>query len=437
MTKLSRYITARRISLGLILGLAGILYLSTIIPQRLDSPPEKIADWRQNHKGILWLVDSTHLHRVYAQPWFAFLILCAALSLGVSSIEQFQVARQKFRSTTGGEELASNLPAAELLALANSRGFRFEHNHDAHRKFIRHPWGYFGIVMLHAGMTMVILASAFVAATNRKGALTLIEGEEPSKRKEWDVAEHGLMSSPLQLPETIRLNRVKVEFDEKQQPVSVESNIVITDDKGSTETLTAAINRIQPYRGLRIYHSSQYGDVFTVRFTDRSGIAHIERIAVQQPINPTTAGYSHDFRMPWSPYQFSAKYFADREKKSMLSNNPELTLRINDSKGEVARTSMIKDGQGVLGDYRVDLLTVQKWSKLIFVDITGMPVIFAGFAIIMLGGLVHYMTPPQELIAARNPDGTFRVYWKATIFTEFYKDEFYEIKSALKRGNPC
>jgi hypothetical protein len=87
----------------------------------------------------------------------------------------------------------------------------------------------------------------------------------------------------------------------------------------------------------------------------------------------------------------------------------------------------------MLGEYRVRLNNVQKWSKLIIVDIDGMPIIFAGFAIIMLGGLIHYMAPPRELIAIRQPDHSFRVYWKAPIFKEFFRDEQDAVRRALDK----
>lgn len=436
MNKVKRFITARFISLGLILLLAALMYVSTLIPQEIESTPGKIEAWRVGHPGLYWLVEGAQLHRMFVQPWFALLILTAALTLGVSSFDQFFIARKKLSAMSGGEQLASSLPVSALCSSARSCGYRFEWKDkvSGSRKFIKQPWGYFGVVLLHSGMTLVILAAAFVAVTSRQGALVLIEGEERTNRQQWDIADHGLLTSDMLLPEKIRLAKVVIAFDEKQQPAKVTSHLVITDETGSVATMTAAINRIEQYRGLRIYHSSQYGDAFTVRFTDRSGISHVERIAVQQPVNLTTPGYSYDFSVLWSANNFSAKYFADTEKKSMLSNNPELTLRVTDGSLEKARTTLTKGGHGMLGEYRVELLGMQKWSKLIFVDIKGMPLIFAGFAIIMLGGLLHYMSPPRELIGVMNHDGTCRVYWKAISFREFYQEEHDQLQAMLTRG---
>ena len=67
---------------------------------------------------------------------------------------------------------------------------------------------------------------------------------------------------------------------------------------------------------------------------------------------------------------------------------------------------------------------VSRWSKLIVVDSSGMPLVFTGFGIIMIGGLLHYSMPPRELIAVRKQHGSFYVvYWKAASFREFFLDE--------------
>jgi hypothetical protein len=182
-----------------------------------------------------------------------------------------------------------------------------------------------------------------------------------------------------------------------------------------------------------VYHTAQYGDAFALEFTDEKGITHFEKIPIQQPVSPTKAGYG-DFGLKWTPYLLSAKYLADADQKSMTSTKMLLTLRFLDQEREVTRLNLTPGASGVMGNYRVRLLSVEKWAKLIFVDIAGMPVIFAGFAVIMLGGLIHYMTPPRELIAVRQQDDSYRVYWKAVSFRDFFVDERDGVAAALQKG---
>jgi cytochrome c biogenesis protein ResB len=436
VNKLKRFITARRVSLGLILLLAGLMYLSTVIPQEIDSSPEKIAAWRRVHVGVSWPVDALHLHSIYSTPWFAAAILFAALALGISSYDQLIIARRKLSSTANApaDEVASGIAKQHLRSVASFHHYRsIRTAFDWQLKFVRNPWGYFGTLLLHIGMTLAITVSLYVALTARQGALILVEGEQRNNLNPWNVSEHGLFASPLKLPGTIRLDRVRLRFDDKHQPIEVFSDISITDSSGRIESMTASINRILQYHGMRIYHAAQYGNAFTVTVTDKSGAIHSETIAAQQPTNPAESGYSDEFGVKWSPYLLSAKYYADADKKTMDSTNPELTLRLTRGSREIARTTLIKGGSGMLGEYRVQLNEVAKWSKLIVVDSTGIALIFTGFAIIMLGGLLQYLAPPRELIAVKQQDDLYVVYWKAAAFRDFFLDEREDVAMALQR----
>jgi len=439
VNKFKQFITARSISLGMILVLAGVMYISTLVPQQIDSTPGMIEAWRSGrHVGWLWLVDVLQLHGIYGQPWFAATILCSALSLGVSSCDQLAVTMRKLQSTgtASAEEIAVAMSGHLLESVARTNRYRsIRSGTGENLKFIKNPWGYFGVMLLHVGMTLVILASLYVSLTGRQGALMLVEGEQRDGRQPWNAHQHGLMVAPLQLPGAMRLDRVRVHFDDKNRQQEVSSDISFTDQSGRTESLIASINRIQHYRGLRIYHAAQYGDAFTVTFTDRKGNSHVERIMVQQAMDPAKAGYSEDFSVTWSPFLFDAKYFADADRKSMLSTNPELFLRMLDGGRETARTSLTRGVTANLGEYRVKFDRVEKWSKLIIVDITGISAIFAGFAIIMLGGLIHYMAPPRELIGIRQQDGNYNIYWKAVYFRDFFVEERDQMITNFNEGS--
>lgn len=435
MNKVKKFITARRISLGLILSLAGLFYLSTIIPQGIYSTPEKIEAWRRGHGSLLWLVDVFNLHSIYSQPWFAAAILFAVLALGITSYDQLKITLKKLSSTgtASAEVLTVGITDKHLSSVARSHSYRALKTDSGQLKFVRSPWGYFGSLLLHIGMTLVVAVSLYVALTARQGALILVEGEQRGSSQPWNVSEHGLFASPLKLPGAIRLDRVRLRFDNKQQPIEVLSDISIIAASGRVDTLTASINRILNYHGLRIYHASQYGNAFVVTITDKTGTVHTETIAAQQPVNPTDAGYSEEFGVSWSPHQLSAKYYADADKKNMDSMNPELVLRFTDGKKEIARTALTKGTSGMLGEYRVQLNEVKRWSKLIIDDSSGMPLIFTGFAVMMLGGLLQYLTPPRELIAVRQQDGRYMVYWKAAAFRDFFVDERDEVAMELNK----
>jgi hypothetical protein len=437
MNSLKRFMTARRISLGLILGVLALLCLSAIIPQQIDSSAEQIEVWRQGHRSLLWLVDGIRLHSIYAQPWFAALILFAAVALGISSWDQGITARKKLQATgTGGaDELAASVDAGQLRRAAQAHGYRAVKTAAVDQiKYVKYPWGYFGNLLLHVGIALAITVSSYVALTGRQGSLVLVEGEQHDSSQPWLASEQGTLAAPLKLPGSIRLDKVRVSFDERNHPAGVSSDLTLTDPGGRASSLTASINKIEHYRGLRIYQASQYGKAFGVTLTGRDGKPRSEKIAVQQPTDLTEAGYSADLPLAGTRLTLSAKSYADADGKSMLSANPRVVLRLADGDRELARSALTRGQSGMLGEYRVRLDTVEMWAKLIIVDIKGMTAIFAGFAIIMLGGLIQYLTPPREIIGASEADGSYRVFWKATAFKECFEDERDQVAAALRKG---
>jgi hypothetical protein len=424
------------VSLALILFLAGVLYLSTRIPQRIDAAPIQLEMWRFRHTGLLRVVDFFNLHSIYAQPWFAVIILGAALTLAVSSRDQLRIARKKLSSiaVTPADEITGEVSGDLLRRVARSHGYHLlGSSPDGQLKFVRNPWGYFGNPLLHTGIAFVIMMSLYVALTTRQAALILVEGEQHSSGQQWAISEQGLFAKPLKFPGSIRLDKVSMRFDDKQQPVDVVSDLTISDSSGRIDSLSASINRIVSYRGLRIYHATQYGNAFAVSFTGKDGAVHTETIAAHHPASPSEAGYSDEFGVEWTLELLSAKYYADVNRKSLSGDNPELTLRATRGGAEVARTTLTKGASGAFGAYQAHLNGVSRWAKLIIVDCSGMPLVFTGFAVIMLGGLLQYLAPPRELIAVRQQHDRYTVFWKATSFREFFIEERDIITAGLEK----
>lgn len=428
-----KFLTGRAMSISLIFLLIALLYLSTVVPQERDAAPAALAAWRLAHPVFSRAADLMQLHRIYVQPWFALPILLAALSLTLSCARQFRAALRRLSSTdaAANEEIASSCGSESLSAAARSLRYRQAATAAGRVKYVRNRLGFFGSPLMHAGMVLAIGASCWLALTGRQAVMILAEGESRDGRIGWSASESGLFSPPLEFPGAIGLEKVTVSFDERQQPSRIASVLAFTGKDGSTERFEAGINRLAAFRGTRVYHSSQYGDAFAVEFVDRQGTVRYEKLPLQQAAGPDRAGYA-DFTPPWLPYELSAKYYADAEKKRMTGGDPLLTMRLMDGEREAARAELSTGRAAHLGPYRVRLIGVQKWAKIIFVDLTGMEVVFAGFAVIMLGGLFQYLAPPRELVGVAGEDGRYRVYWRGGSFGEFYLEERDRLKAALE-----
>jgi cytochrome c biogenesis protein ResB len=339
-------------------------------------------------------------------------------------------------TVASAEELADGVSGDALRSVARSHGYHLLKNTpDGQLKFVRNPWGYFGNLLLHVGITVVIVLSLYAALTARQAALILVEGQEHRSGAPWTQSQYGVYAKPLVLPGTIRLDRVAIRYDAKQQPLEVSSELSITDADGAVEKVSAAINRILTYRGLRIYHAAQYGNAFDVTFTGRDGVVHRETVAAHHPLSPSEPGYSDEFGVAWATQLLSAKYYTDAARRTADDGNPELVLRMTEQGRETGRVTLGKGASGMLGEFRVQLVGVSRWAKLMVVDGHGISLIFSGFAIIMLGGLLQYLLPPRELIAFIHPHGRYTVFWRAPLFRSFYLDEQRCLAAELRKGD--
>lgn len=166
-----------------------------------------------------------------------------------------------------------------------------------------------------------------------------------------------------------------------------------------------------------------------MEFTDAKGNLHREKLRITHPPRLDQAGYN-DFGLSWTPYRLSTKYYADAENRSMVSPDRLLVLRLMDKERELARLSLKPGESGALKDVQVRLVKVEQWSSLIFVNVTGMPLIFFGFGVMVMGGVVQYCTTPREFLIDKAGDLCV-LSWKSARFGEFYLDEYQNIIAAI------
>jgi cytochrome c biogenesis protein len=431
MKSLKERLLSRTATLSLIIVIVTAVLAATLIPQRFLATEAQMGEWRAANRGLLPLVDKLGLHHVYTTSWFAGFILLASLSLLLSASSQFRTAwRRTFALPAGRDQGAVRItgPVDRLAEALRKRGY-LRMAGGKRLRYVKHPWGYWGNVLLHVGMLITIAASLYIALTDQRGILYLTEGEVRAPGAPWESEAHGMLAGPLTVPEEVRLDRLDLQFNPDTTVDRVASELSFLSVTGAATKKIVAINSILFHQGLRIYQNSSYGDAFTVEFTDAAGNLHREKLRIPHPLRIDKAGYE-EFELPWSPYGLSTKYYADAANTSMNSPNQLLVLRFMEKEREIARVTLKPGESGVLGDVKVRLVGVERWSSLIFVNVTGMPVIFFGFCIMVLGGFIHYCTPPREVLIDRSGDACF-LSWKAARFGEFYRDEYQSIITAI------
>jgi cytochrome c biogenesis protein len=430
--KIKRFFLSRKIILSLILLILAAIFIAYIFPQRFAIPHEKMSEWRDSHPLWGFFVDRLGFDHVYSTPWFAVLLLFFLFSLIISTYEQVKNSIKKTFGDvviSGGKSIEVNTTEEELKTAIKKLGYLQTFRNQKISRFVKHPWGYWGNVLLHLGIVLVIASSLLVALTQKRGLLKLVEGELYVPGTAWVTEERGLLTGRFILPEAVSLDNVVPEFWETDDLKQLTTTIGFSDPQGKFKRYTLAINQTINYRGIRVYQSQGFGDAFFVKLTDKDGRNTGMILQIQTPVKRGMPSYDI-FRLSRMPYLLKAKYFADAERKSMLSTNPLLVMHLVD-KGRVIGEVSLKNGEiGQLGPYTAALVDVSKWAGMIFVDITGMPGIFLGFFIIIIGGGLTYFMPPREFYIRNEGDG-FSITWKATRFENFYRDEYEKVSSSF------
>ena len=294
ITPLGKYLVSRRLVTLEILVAIGAVLLAGLIPQRISASAEAISQWREQHAALVPLGDLLHLHTVYTSCWFVSVIVLAGISLGYSTIEQVRTARGRLSSVNRSvpplmtmDDL--NPEAARRIAASGYR--RQSTGKEGCHKFIRCTWGYWGAALFHGGMVLVIGASCFVALTERRGALTIAQGEILSPADEWTSTEEGALAGKFRLPAAFRFDDLRIRYDERGAPEHVESMVTFIRADGAEERRSVAVNGAGSYRGIRIYHSTEYGDAFTLEFIGPDKARHVEKLLIPHPDRAGEAGY--------------------------------------------------------------------------------------------------------------------------------------------------
>ena len=437
MNLIKRFFLSRTTIICLILSAFSAITLSALIPQTFLASAESVLAWQTAHPLLGRWSGAAGLHRMYTHPMFAIVLAGVTISLILSTWSQCLTACQRtfhpHAEVAGGESFTVPGTVRESCLILSASGYRRRRISEECTSLVRHSWGYWGSFLLHLGMLLVIAASLFIALTQQRGILHLTEGAIQRPSDPLLKQEHGLLAKSLVLPEPLRLDRLTYSFRPGYGVKQISSTLSFLSDAGTTETKIAEINRILMHRGLRVYQGVEFGHSFFVEVTGPTGFNRIYQLQIQHPEKPDLPSYNDFQNLLGDGSVVRAKYMVDAEGKSFDHVNPLLTLRLDRQGKEIGRLPLLAGGEGTIGPYSFRVHAFSLWSRLIVVNVTGMPGVFLGFFIICLGGLLHYFTPPREVSVYESASGGTVISWRAVRFAGFYQEELASLKKRLGR----
>jgi cytochrome c biogenesis protein len=430
-----RLLLSRVTAVTLIASITFLMVVASVVPQAFMTPPAELAAWRAAHPALAAGVSALGLDHLYGSPLFAVPLLLALAALLTSGAEQLRVAVRRSRGRggiTGGAILETRLPPEDVSRILRSRGYLPVRDEGGERVLVRHPWGHWGNVLLHVGLATVVASSAVIGLTQQRGAVHIVEGATFPSGGPWFSEENGIAARPLVLPFAVRLDHLDLGFWPTYGLRSAVSTLTLIHPGRPPVPLKVGINDIQDVDGITVYQGVEVGHAFRVEVTEGERSRALD-LLIPHAGTPHDPG-SNEFRDVIPGGSIRARYWVDADRRSFQDFNPVLILNVYGPGGYVGDATLRPGIAAEVGPYRIRLEKVTLWTRLFFVRITGIWGVFAGFAVIALGGALHYFTPPREALLQGTPDGGTRVAWRAARFHDFYADELDEIRIALQTG---
>lgn len=360
---------------------------------------------------------------LYGSGWFWSL---GALAASLLAYTVWLQARALLRRRPG---VCSARPdEAEALAAFAEKGYRLAAaaGNESSRKLIfdKNREGRWGSLVFHAGLLLLILAGLAQSLFQNRGFAQLIEGEIFLGREgDFLETEKGPLAGRLEPPFGLRLDALRHQHWDDHQLKTLESSLSVLRE-GRARPVDVAVNSPLIDSGFAVYQSPHYGHAVSLELTRAGGrrlVTHFLLDHATRPERPEVGGA--DF--PTTDYLFS------------LSLRPErLEIEVFQAGRPVYAGPLTDKAPVALGTDRLILADIKPWSGLDVVDRRGLWALRLGFVVTVLGTILLFVRPHQELSARRDASGAWVVAACGRREKALLNDEAERIMAGLSVGAP-
>lgn len=331
------------------------------------------------------------LNRVYSTWWFLTLLILFGASLVTCTIYRqiplLKVAKRWFfvqkPQTILKLPYAISLPAtgwAEVVVGLQKRGYRVWQT-DTQFYASKGLVGRLGPIVVHASMLLILLG-AIVGALGGFMAQAMIPSGETAAIT--NITQAGLLSKKW-LPQDwrVRVNRFWIAYSEKGKIDQFYSDLSILDREGKElDRDTIYVNHPLRFGGVTFYQASW--DISKIRFQfNRSPILELSL----SPLQAESSG-----QKVWGTWLPTKPDLS--EGISLIVPDLQGTVLIFDPQGNLLHTTRVGEAVEVNG-IRLKLVEVVGATGLQIKADPGVPIVYTGFALLMVGVVMSYISYSQ------------------------------------------
>lgn len=426
---LSGLLSSRKLAITLPAVITALSILGTIIPQESLCPLSDFEQWQLQYPFLSGLAISLGLTDLFRSA--AFTAAAALLFLSIS-VCTYKRVRQALRNT-GGEALdvgsfrqygnsfsvhfphsasgSSGIIQSRLLG----RGYRPSQVHGGDGLLLKAEKGRFGgwgSFVFHFSF-LIILAGALTSVWTRlEGRVVLTEGQQfQGYPNEYLFVRGAPFADPEPLGFRLTLERFKPAYGTPSRYVSE----VLIEGSGEKRSETIRDFHALSHHGYTFYQKDHgFSPQFLLQ-DSRGRVVFESFVAVKSHLDGEGPRYEDHFKIPGTDLEVEARLYpdaaADGEKittRSPMPDNPLIDLTIKRA-GEAIYDGRIRLNECVgAGDLFFCFSDLRYWSAFRVVKDAGIPIIYAGFFVGILGLLVRLLLVRERIwvIIEEKTDGS-------------------------------
>lgn len=428
-----KFFTSIRLTVVLLLTLAITSIVGTLIPQ--NESPEA---YRQAFGDVLYrFFQILDLFDMYHSWWFQLLMLLLTANVVICSLDRFSatwkiVSRRnpgfnlaRFRSSKNKVELTDARspealrPDAEALI---KKGFGYRVSETTDDGFVLYGekwrWTRLGVYIVHSSVVLMLIGALIGSLFGFDGYVNIAEGESVSAVRLRNV------NAAVELDFAIRCDDFSVSFYETGMPKEYRSQLTILEQGEPVLQKDIVVNDPLRYRGINIFQSS-YGELpgasaappetFTLSFTSKeTGMIYSRKAAIGQKIPlPEDLGEleiqgfvpAYDFRGTdlGATLVGTLHQAGGREVEVVLPlrfpSFDKMSPMFNPDRSDAVFISVESIEQ------RQDAAGKRYYTGLQVSRDPGVPVVYAGFILIILGCIVTFFMSHQRVCIEASREG--------------------------------
>ncbi|MFW8601221.1 cytochrome c biogenesis protein ResB [Desulfobacterota bacterium M19] len=409
MKRLRRILLAPATIITLITAVGAASLMGTIIPQSADKTPRFLSAWQAANPLLYKIVKLLQLDRIYTSVWFLALIAIITCSLCCSLYGQLQKALKSPDFDPGSNTVSvqrkaicsffvwRTAAAAEtIIRLMKKRGYHHSpaESADSSLLFNKNKIGRWGGIIFHCGLLCILLAGLWNMSLRQRGLAILTVGDNfNGQTGRWANTRTGISAGPFRPQFTISLDKFQPQYWNNDQIKSLFSEVTIVEQGGKSVIVPISVNNPGHVNGIKLFLSGDYGYALDLLLNSNSAHPVLAHILLDVPASrQETATY--DMTIPTTAYRLHINFHPDRQKPSMLLTSPAADLTVS-VPGEPPFRAIILPGQSIvlpLGD-TLTFNKVSYWTGIIFAKSYGIPLLYAGFGLCIIGAFLLYALP--------------------------------------------